>query len=288
MQATLTTAGNLGQFATGYTATKYIAEFRTRNRARASRILGLCAVASTITGCLVAAALFFAAPVLAARAFHAPALATPLMIAAPAVMFIIMNGFRTGALGGLEGYGALARVGVISGIAYLALGSIGALLGGVNGALAGVAASAIVQWIVLGRLLAQETARRGLSTVYDHPWRERDVTDQVRAAGVDQWSRDPAGAMAREHHPGRPAGRARADGAVCRRQHLSRGGALPAQHRQRGRDVALEQPAGDRRSRLPARLLVEPRDDDRSGCRGRRRDHSERPMAARGVRSRLR
>jgi len=175
VQATLTTAGNLGQFATGYTATKYVAEFRTRDRARASRILGLCAVASTITGCVIGAALFFAAPVLAARAFHAPALSTPLMIAAPAVMFIIMNGFRTGALGGLEGYGALARVGVISGIAYLALGSIGAFLGGVNGALAGVAASAIVQWIVLGRLLAEETARRGLSTVYDHPWRERDV-----------------------------------------------------------------------------------------------------------------
>ena len=90
-------------------------------------------------------------------------------------MFIIMNGFRTGALGGLEGYGALARVGVISGIAYLGLGSIGALFGGVNGALAGVTASAIVQWIVLGRLLAEETARRGLSTVYDHPWRERDL-----------------------------------------------------------------------------------------------------------------
>jgi O-antigen/teichoic acid export membrane protein len=175
VQATLTTAGNLGQFATGYTATKYIAEFRTRDRARASRILGLCAAASAVTGCFAAVALFLAAPSLAARAFNAPSLSTPLMIAAPAVMFIIMNGFRTGALGGLESYGALARVGVISGIAYLVLGSAGAFLAGVNGALAGVAASAIVQWIVLGRLLTEESARRGLATVYDHPWRERDL-----------------------------------------------------------------------------------------------------------------
>jgi O-antigen/teichoic acid export membrane protein len=175
VQATLTTVGNLGQFATGHTATKYVAEFRTREPARASRILRLCATVSTVTGSLAALALLASAPFLAARVFRAPSLSPSLMIAAPAALFIVMNGFRAGALGGLEAYGPLARVGVLSGTAYLLLGAAGAIVGGVNGALIGVAVSAFVQWVGLGRVLRHQTIQHGLHTVSDRPGREREM-----------------------------------------------------------------------------------------------------------------
>jgi O-antigen/teichoic acid export membrane protein len=174
VQTTLTTVSNLGQFATGYTATKYVAEFRVQQPARASSILALCAAVSSVTGWVVMLGLLVGAPYLAGHAFGAPALAPSLMIAAPAALFIVMSGFRTGALGGLEGYSALARVGVIAGTTYFTLGAMGAFLGGVNGALLGVAASAALQWFILGRLLHRERIRQGLVTS-DHPWAERNV-----------------------------------------------------------------------------------------------------------------
>jgi O-antigen/teichoic acid export membrane protein len=174
VQTTLTTVSSLGQFATGYTATKYVAEFRIQEPARASNILSLCAAASSISGSVVMLGLLVGAPYLAGHAFEAPALAPSLMIAAAAAFFIVMSGFRTGALGGLEGYSALARVGVVGGTAYFTLGAIGALLGGVNGALIGVGASWVVQWVMLGRLLDHERVRQGLVMVSD-PWAERNV-----------------------------------------------------------------------------------------------------------------
>jgi O-antigen/teichoic acid export membrane protein len=175
VQATLITVGNLGQFATGYTATKYVAEFRNREPARASRILGLCAAVSSVTGLIMALGLLTAAPYVSTHFLHAPELSTALMIAALGAFFFIVNGYRAGALGGLESYGALARAGVIGGVAYFVLGSVGAAAGGINGGLTGIVASAFVQWVALGLFLHRESAHQDVRTVYDHAWQERRV-----------------------------------------------------------------------------------------------------------------
>lgn len=175
IQTTLSTVSGLGQLATGYTATKYVAEFRNREPARASNVLGLCAAVSGFTGAGVGIGLLIAAPYLAAHAFQTPSLSTSLRVAAPAVFFTVMNGYRTGALGGLEGYGALALAGTLSGVSYLLLGTAGAVWGGVNGALAGITMSAVFQWLLLGRFLTREGLKRGIRARYDRIWIERDV-----------------------------------------------------------------------------------------------------------------
>ena len=52
----------LGQLATGYTATRYVAEFRASDPARAGRIIATLALVSGGMGVVVAAGLFFGAP----------------------------------------------------------------------------------------------------------------------------------------------------------------------------------------------------------------------------------
>jgi O-antigen/teichoic acid export membrane protein len=175
VQGTLNTVGNLGQLATGYTATKYVAEFRGRDAARAGRVLAVCAAVSTTTACVAAFALLAGAPWIARHAFRAPQLASPLTIAGAAVLFVIMNGFRTGALGGLESYGAIARAGMAGGAAYLVLGAAGALAAGVNGALAGIAASACLQWLLLGASVRREARAHNIPADSPGFWREREV-----------------------------------------------------------------------------------------------------------------
>lgn len=175
VQATLSTVGALAQVATGYTATKYVAEFRDTDPERAGRILQLCAMVSTGTAVIAAAGLFLAAPWIANAAYGAPQLTPWLRIAAPGVLFIVMNGFRTGALAGLESYPALARIGIVSGLVYFALGVSGTYLYGVSGAVTGVVLSAAVQWGLLGVTLRRELTHKHIPRRQQRLWRERSA-----------------------------------------------------------------------------------------------------------------
>jgi O-antigen/teichoic acid export membrane protein len=175
VQGTLSTIGALAQVATGYTATKYVAEFRDSDPQKAARILYLCGIVSTVTACLATAGLALATPLIATKVFGTPALSHWLRIASPAVLFIVMNGYRSGALAGLESYAAIARTGVISGIIYIVLGFIGTRAGGVTGALIAITLSGGAQWVILGYFLRKELTEQNLLIRPTHPWRERDA-----------------------------------------------------------------------------------------------------------------
>src|SRR3990170_1825677 len=48
VQSTLLTLAVISQLATGYTASKYLAEYRTSDPKKAGRIMGLCAVVASL------------------------------------------------------------------------------------------------------------------------------------------------------------------------------------------------------------------------------------------------
>jgi O-antigen/teichoic acid export membrane protein len=175
VQTTLSTVGSLAQIATGYTATKYVAEFRERDPTRAARILHLCGRVSTATAVLAAVLLAATAPLIAVKAYGAPQLTAWLRTAAPGVLFIVMNGFRSGALAGLEDYRSLARVGTVSGVLYLVLGVAGAYFASITGALVGIVVSGAIQWLLLGIALRQALARWKVPARVDDAWKERST-----------------------------------------------------------------------------------------------------------------
>lgn len=175
VQATLATLATLGQFAMGYAATKYVAEFRSRDPERTGRILGLCFTVSLSAAIAVSTALLAGASWLATEALRAPHLTGVLMIAAVAVLFTVVNGFQSGALAGLEAYPALARAGVASGSLYLFVCTAMAWGWGLNGAMGGLAVSAVGQCTILNYLLRRETARQRIVVSYRGLWREREV-----------------------------------------------------------------------------------------------------------------
>ena len=144
----------LGQLATGYTATRYVAEFRAGDPARAGRIIATLALVSGGMGVVVAAGLFFGAPWVASTVLEQPGLSTGLRIAAVALFFTVINGFAMGALAGLEGYAALGRASFVSGVSYVLLTILGGRLGQVEGAMTGVTISAVLQCILTWRAVA--------------------------------------------------------------------------------------------------------------------------------------
>ena len=173
--ATVATVASLGQLSMGYTATKHVAEFRTTERERTSRILALCGTISAAAAVTAALMLSLTADWLASRVLGAGGLAFELRLAGIAVFFAILNGFFTGALAGLEGYPAIARNGIASGAVYTAVCIALAWRYGLNGAVWGIAISALIQSAILWTLFRREATRCGITLTYRGLWQERAI-----------------------------------------------------------------------------------------------------------------
>jgi len=162
VQSTIAVLSLLGQLATGYTATKYVAEFRTSDPSRAGRLVGMLALLSTGMAAIVSVTLFVGAPWLASVVLEQPTLAGGLRVAASALCFVVMNGFVMGVLAGLESYAALGRACVISGTLYFLATVLGGSLGGIEGALAGAAIGGAIQCALLWRGALAEAGKQGI------------------------------------------------------------------------------------------------------------------------------
>ena len=175
IQNTAVTLAGVAQLATGYTATKYVAEFRGSDKARTGRIIGVCSAVAGFTALIAALVLCLGAPWLAARTLRAPELTTALMLSSAFVCFATMNGYQGGALAGLESYAAMAKALMVASAANLVLAIGGAVLWGVPGVLAGLGLGAAVQWLVFRRVLAAETAAHAIRISYRGGWTERTI-----------------------------------------------------------------------------------------------------------------
>jgi O-antigen/teichoic acid export membrane protein len=160
------TVGMFGIFAglgLGLTATKYVAEFRRQDPAKAGRILALSAFAAFISGGVITMLLILLAPYLAKNVLATPQLAAPLAIGSGLVFFGAMNGAQTGALAGFEAFRTIARVNVISGVASFPLIVLGVWRGGLQGAVWGSVAALAINWALNNRALRRECANANVS-----------------------------------------------------------------------------------------------------------------------------
>jgi O-antigen/teichoic acid export membrane protein len=175
LYSTYVTLAAVAQVSTGYTATKYVAEFRRTDPDRAGRILGLCSAVSLGAGSLAALAVGLSAPWVAGSVLRAPHMSGAVVVMAVAVLMGTMNGYQVGALAGLEAFPALGRAGLANGLILFAGVTAGALIAGVEGSVTGLAAATALQWLVLRRMLVRETARQGLAVPHAGLGREASV-----------------------------------------------------------------------------------------------------------------
>jgi FkbM family methyltransferase len=162
VQNTLVAVAVFGQLGIGYVATKYVAEFRSTDRERAGRILGMLCTFSIMLAGIAALALLVLSRWLAVSVLKAPALGAALAIGSAVLLFAVLNGFLIGALAGLESYRALAKALVWGGTVYLVVCSGFAWRGGLNGVIAGQAISGFVQFAILALALRSECRQQGI------------------------------------------------------------------------------------------------------------------------------
>lgn len=164
--STLITVAALIQLSMGYTATKYVAEFRSIDKDKTGRILGLCSIIALCTAILGTFLLIPASPFIATHAMKAPHLSDALVIGTGYLFFSAINGYQIGAFAGLEAYNSLAKTAILSGIISVLGIAVGAWYFQLSGALAGLSVTAMIRCIVHYYGLKMELEKNGLLVTY--------------------------------------------------------------------------------------------------------------------------
>ena len=176
--STMATVAGIAQLAMGYTTTKFVAELRSSDPARAGRIIGLSAIVSIFTGSLAAISLCASARWLATSSLGAPHLSGSLQLASVMVFFSVLVGYQMGALAGLESYRSLAILALATGAANLIATALGAATWGLKGAVGGMGVGAFLQWLMFRWATEAACRRAGIPIRLDVPGDVRNVLSE--------------------------------------------------------------------------------------------------------------
>jgi len=153
LQSTVGLFGTLAGFGMGMAATKYVAEFRTSDPAKAGRIIGLASLTTWVSSGLMALVLAVFAPWIATNTLAAPQLADLLRVGSLLLLLGGVTGAQSGALSGFEAFRAISRINLIAGLLTFPLMLAGAWFAGVTGAIWAMVAvagiNAVLNWLAL-------------------------------------------------------------------------------------------------------------------------------------------
>jgi O-antigen/teichoic acid export membrane protein len=128
IQSTIGMFGTFAGFGMGTMATKFVAELRSKDPARAGRIIALSSAVSWITGILMGATLFLLAPWLTRSSLAAPELSPYLQLSGLLLLLNAVNGAQTGVLSGFEAFRKIAWINGLTGLLNFPLVVGGAML----------------------------------------------------------------------------------------------------------------------------------------------------------------
>jgi O-antigen/teichoic acid export membrane protein len=156
----------------GSTATRFVAQFSFSDQARAGRIIALVTASSVITVFAASVVLSALSGVLATVLMDAPHLKTAILWA---VLVMAATAFRTiqsHVFSGLERFDLVAQLNILEGLVTLPAIMIMTKMCGLQGALIGLAISAIVVWSVGCLLLGTVLRSRGIIVHYRGCWED--------------------------------------------------------------------------------------------------------------------
>lgn len=161
VRATIVTFGAFAGSGMALAATTYVAAHRGRDAARAAELLSLVLqIAVIVSGTVTVIALAGAGP-LAVHTLNNSGLVWPLRISALLIMLNVVGGVQLGAIVGFERFAAATWLNALEGTGSVILVTIGALYGGLEGALAGSVVVAAVGVVAKQAVLRSSCVRIG-------------------------------------------------------------------------------------------------------------------------------
>lgn len=149
-------------------ATKYVAELKAKEPARAGRIIALCTATATVSGGSVALLVFLFASYLAKHVMDAAWLDSQVRIASLLLFINALNGAQNGTLSGFEAFRTAAKANLLKGLLGFPFMIAGVYWWGLTGALWGNVAASAVGWLVFHIALLEEIRKAGITVRYQN------------------------------------------------------------------------------------------------------------------------
>lgn len=166
IQSTVGLFGTFAGFGSGIIATRYVAEYRAIDQARAGRMMALSGLSAWVFGTTMTILCLALAPWLAVQVMGAPQLSDPLRIGSLLLVLGAVNGAQLGALSGFEAFKRIAHINLLAGLLNLPLMLVGAWLLGVTGAVWGLVAAQVANCVLSYLALHQETSAARVPRTY--------------------------------------------------------------------------------------------------------------------------
>ena len=172
LQSTVNMFSVCAGFGLGLATTKYVAEFRERDRAKAGRVIAACATFSVVTGGLTTAAMFVLAPVLTTKILAAGHLASELRVGSLLLVMAALNGVQIGVLSGLEAFKSIAIVNMLKGLCGFSFVVGGVYVAGLYGAVWGLVITATASLLINGICVVKRLTEVGIILQFKNCFQE--------------------------------------------------------------------------------------------------------------------
>ena len=162
IQSTLETFGFVAGFGLGATSTKYLAEYRNKDKDRAGRILSLTNAFALVSSGVIALAIFLFSPWMARDLLNRADLAPLLSLGAIYLFVAAQNNVQVGSLGGFEAFKETAKINLVQGLLAPLLAVPLVYFFGLKGAVISMIAIALVGYILCRRVLNAKCKANGI------------------------------------------------------------------------------------------------------------------------------
>lgn len=175
MQSTVGMFGPIAGLGLSITTTKFLAEYASKDKVRAGRILALSLSAAVIAGGVMTGALILLAPPLASVGLGSASLTRPLIQSSGLLLFGVIDSVQTGALTGLEAFSRIAKLSAWNGVLSVPVVTFLARRYGVSGAIAGLTIALAWSCLLNAWILTSECRKRGIHLSFSGWLSERSV-----------------------------------------------------------------------------------------------------------------
>lgn len=162
IQSNLNMFQTLAGFGLGWTATKYVAQYKTLDQAKTGRILAFVSTFAIVSGGVLSCLYYCAAPWIAKDILAAPHLSSALQYSSFLLLIGSLSGTQNGILVGFEAFKSIAKINVLSGIMNLCAVVSGGFFFGVEGVVFGLLVGQSVNWLMYSFCVRKESAERGI------------------------------------------------------------------------------------------------------------------------------
>jgi len=184
IQSTVGMLGAFAGFGMGTTTTKYVAELRHNDKAKAGKIIALSSLVSWGVSLVLMIALYLAAPWLCLHTLAAPSLTGYLRISGLLLVVSGVNGAQLGVLSGFEAFKSIARVSFLTGLLNFPMIVGGAFFFGLSGIIWGMVVAQAIGCLLNLYALRREANRYGISISFSSCVSEMPVVWRFSAPAV--------------------------------------------------------------------------------------------------------